>query len=247
MAGGWEFLRQNECVSSDHASFHERPITRPIKRLVLRDSLAVAIPVGTYGAAFGASSIASGFSVFQTCLLSLLLFSGASQFAVVGVMGAGGSALSAIATGSLLGLRNGLYGLRMAPLLKLRGAKKVIGAQITIDESTGVALNQEARGRQASAYGFWATGIGVYIFWNLFTLIGALGAQSIGDPSAWGLDAAVPAAFLGLVWPRLTDKKTKLVALLAGALALVLIPIAPAGVPIISTAAIAILLGWIRK
>jgi predicted branched-subunit amino acid permease len=247
VAGGWEFLRQNECVSSDHASFHERPITRPIKRLVLRDSLAVAIPVGTYGAAFGAASIASGFSVFQTCLLSLLLFSGASQFAVVGVMGAGGSALSAIATGSLLGLRNGLYGLRMAPLLKLRGAKKVIGAQITIDESTGVALNQEARGRQASAYGFWATGIGVYIFWNLFTLIGALGAQSIGDPSAWGLDAAVPAAFLGLVWPRLTDKKTKLVALLAGALALVLIPIAPAGVPIISTAAIAILLGWIRK
>ena len=247
MAGGWEFLRQNECVSSDHASFHERPITRPIKRLVLRDSLAVAIPVGTYGAAFGAASIASGFSVFQTCLLSLLLFSGASQFAVVGVMGAGGSALSAIATGSLLGLRNGLYGLRMAPLLKLRGAKKVIGAQITIDESTGVALNQEARGRQASAYGFWATGIGVYIFWNLFTLIGALGAQSIGDPSAWGLDAAVPAAFLGLVWPRLTDKKTKLVALLGGALALVLIPIAPAGVPIISTAAIAILLGWIRK
>lgn len=247
MAGGWEFLRQNECVSSDHASFHERPITRPIKRLVLRDSLAVAIPVGTYGAAFGAASIASGFSVFQTCLLSLLLFSGASQFAVVGVMGAGGSALSAIATGSLLGLRNGLYGLRMAPLLKLRGAKKVIGAQITIDESTGVALNQEARGRQASAYGFWATGIGVYIFWNLFTLIGALGAQSIGDPSAWGLDAAVPAAFLGLVWPRLTDKNTKLVALLAGALALVLIPIAPAGVPIISTAAIAILLGWIRK
>ena len=247
MAGGWEFLRQNVCVSSDHASFHERPITRPIKRLVLRDSLAVAIPVGTYGAAFGAASIASGFSVFQTCLLSLLLFSGASQFAVVGVMGAGGSALSAIATGSLLGLRNGLYGLRMAPLLKLRGAKKVIGAQITIDESTGVALNQEARGRQASAYGFWATGIGVYIFWNLFTLIGALGAQSIGDPSAWGLDAAVPAAFLGLVWPRLTDKKTKLVALLAGALALVLIPIAPAGVPIISTAAIAILLGWIRK
>ena len=151
-------------MSSDHASFHERPITRPIKRLVLRDSLAVAIPVGTYGAAFGAASIASGFSVFQTCLLSLLLFSGASQFAVVGVMGAGGSALSAIATGSLLGLRNGLYGLRMAPLLKLRGAKKVIGAQITIDESTGVALNQEARGRQASAYGFWATGIGVYIF-----------------------------------------------------------------------------------
>ena len=144
------------------------------KRAVLRDSLAVAIPVGTYGAAFGAASIAAGFSVLQTCLLSLLLFSGASQFAVVGVMGAGGSPLSAIATGSLLGLRNGLYGMRMAPLLKLKGVRKFLGAQITIDESTGVAINQEVRGIGASKFGFWATGIGVYVFWNLFTFLGAL-------------------------------------------------------------------------
>jgi len=214
------------------------------KRVVLRDSLAVAIPVGTYGAAFGAAAIGSGFSVLQTCLLSLLLFSGASQFAVVGVMGAGGSPLSAIATGSLLGLRNGLYGLRMAPVLSLRGLKKIIGAQLTIDESTGVALNQESRGLNASRYGFWATGIGVYFFWNLFTLIGALGAKSIGDPSTWGLDAAVPAAFLGLVWPRLIDVKSKFVAITAAILALLLIPIAPAGVPIIATALLAIVFGW---
>ena len=214
------------------------------KRVVLRDSLAVAIPVGTYGAAFGAAAIGSGFSVLQTCLLSLLLFSGASQFAVVGVMGAGGSPLSAIATGSLLGLRNGLYGLRMAPVLSLRGFKKIIGAQLTIDESTGVALNQESRGLNASRYGFWATGIGVYFFWNLFTLIGALGAKSIGDPSTWGLDAAVPAAFLGLVWPRLIDVKSKFVAITAAILALLLIPIAPAGVPIIATALLAIVFGW---
>ena len=214
------------------------------KRVVLRDSLAVAIPVGTYGAAFGAAAIGSGFSVLQTCLLSLLLFSGASQFAVVGVMGAGGSPLSAIATGSLLGLRNGLYGLRMAPVLSLRGVKKIIGAQLTIDESTGVALNQESRGLNASRYGFWATGIGVYFFWNLFTLIGALGANSIGDPSAWGLDAAVPAAFLGLVWPRLIDVKSKFVGITAAILALLLIPIAPARVPIITTALLAIVFGW---
>ena len=214
------------------------------KRAVLRDSLAVAIPVGTYGAAFGAASIAAGFSVLQTCLLSLLLFSGASQFAVVGVMGAGGAPLSAIATGSLLGLRNGLYGMRMAPILKLKGVKKLLGAQITIDESTGVALNQEVRGIEASKYGFWATGIGVYVFWNLFTFLGALGAQALGNPSVWGLDAAVPAAFLGLVWRRLVDRKTKFVAISAIALALLLIPIAPAGVPIIATALIAILMGW---
>ena len=223
-------------MSSSEGSFN--------KRAVLRDSLAVAIPVGTYGAAFGAAAIAAGFSVLQTCLLSLLLFSGASQFAVVGVMGAGGTPLSAIVTGSLLGLRNGLYGMRMAPILKLKGVRKFIGAQITIDESTGVALNQEVRGIEASKYGFWATGIGVYVFWNLFTLLGALGAQALGNPSVWGLDAAVPAAFLGLVWPRLVDKRTKLVALSAVALALLLIPIAPAGVPIIATALIAIAAGW---
>jgi predicted branched-subunit amino acid permease len=211
---------------------------------VLRDSLAVAIPVGTYGAAFGAASIAAGFSILQTCLLSLLLFSGASQFAVVGVMGAGGSAISAIATGSLLGFRNGLYGLKMAPILKLRGIKKVIAAQLTIDESTGVAIGQEPRGEEASRYGFWATGIGVYVFWNLFTLFGALGAQAIGNPSAWGLDAAVPAAFLGLVWPRLMNNKSRLVAITAALLALALTPIAPAGVPIITTVVIALIFGW---
>ena len=214
---------------------------------MLRDSLAVAIPVGTYGAAFGAASVAAGFSILQTCLLSLLLFSGASQFAVVGVMGAGGSALSAIATGSLLGFRNGLYGLKMAPILKLRGLKKILAAQLTIDESTGVAIGQESRGVEASRYGFWATGIGVYVFWNLFTLLGAIGAQAIGDPSAWGLDAAVPAAFLGLVWPRLIDTKTRFLAIAAALLAIALTPIAPAGVPIIATVAIAVIFGWRRS
>jgi predicted branched-subunit amino acid permease len=226
-------------VSLEEVSFN--------KRAVLRDSLAVAIPVGTYGAAFGAASISAGFSVLQTCLLSLLLFSGASQFAVVGVMGAGGSALSAIATGALLGFRNGLYGLKMAPILKQRGLKKIIAAQLTIDESTGVAIGQEPRGVEASRYGFWATGLGVYVFWNLFTLLGAVGAQSIGDPSAWGLDAAVPAAFLGLVWPRLTDTKTRFVAVAAALLAIALTPLAPAGVPITATVAIALIFGLRRS
>jgi predicted branched-subunit amino acid permease len=173
-----------------------------------------------------------------------LLFSGASQFAVVGVMGAGGGALSAIATGALLGVRNGLYGLRMSPILKLKGVKRFLGAQITIDESTGVALSQEERGESAMRYGFIATGVGVYLFWNLFTLLGALGAQAIGDPSSWGLDAAVPAAFLGLLWPRLNSRKTRVAALLAAFMAIALTPFVSAGVPIIATALIALLIGW---
>jgi len=224
-------MGQNSCVSFE-------------RRTVLRDSLSVAIPVGSYGAAFGAAAVAGGFSVLQACALSLLLFSGASQFAVVGVMAGGGTPLSAIATGALLGIRNGLYGMRMAPILKLSGIRRFLGAQITIDESTGVALSQENRGEDAMRYGFFATGIGVFIFWNLFTFIGALGANSIGDPSSWGLDAAVPAAFLGLVWPRLVNNKTRIAALLSVLLALSLTPFLGAGLPIIATVLIALVIGW---
>ena len=224
-------MGQNSCVSFE-------------RRTVLRDSLSVAIPVGSYGAAFGAAAVAGGFSVLQACALSLLLFSGASQFAVVGVMAGGGTPLSAIATGALLGVRNGLYGMRMAPILKLSGIRRFLGAQITIDESTGVALSQESRGEDAMRYGFFATGIGVFIFWNLFTFIGALGANSIGDPSSWGLDAAVPAAFLGLVWPRLVNRKAQIAALLSVLLAIALTPFLGAGLPIIATVLIALVIGW---
>ncbi len=200
--------------------------------------------MGLYGTAFGAASIAAGFSVLQTCLLSLLTFSGASQFAVVGVMGAGGSAIAGIATASLLGVRNMLYALRMAPLLRVSGFKKVIAAQVTIDESTGVALSQEKLGTEAMKQGFWLTGFGVYIFWNIFTLLGALGAKAMGDPSAWGLDAAVPAAFLGLVWPRLTNKLERALAVSALVVAVLLSPVLSAGLPIISTVVLAVIFGW---
>lgn len=208
-----------------------------------RDSLSVSFTVGAYGVAFGAAAVANGFSVLQSCLLSLLTFSGASQFAVIGVIGAGGGALSAITTASLLGIRNGLYGVLMAPILKVRGFKRLVAAHVTIDESTGVSLSQESRGNQAMREGFWLTGFGVFIFWNLFTLAGALGAKAMGDPSAWGLDAAVPAAFLGLVWPRLKSSTDKTLAVIAAIFAIGTTPFLPAGLPIIGTALIAVLAG----
>ena len=213
-----------------------------------RDSLSVSVTVGAYGVAFGAAAVANGFSVLQSCLLSLLTFSGASQFAVIGVMGSGGSALSAIATASLLGSRNGLYGVLMAPILKVRGLKRIVAAHITIDESTGVSLSQEPRGLQAMREGFWLTGFGVFVFWNLFTLAGAIGAKAMGDPSAWGLDAAVPAAFLGLVWPRLKSSTDKSLAIVAAVFAVATTPFLPAGLPIIGTALLAVAAGlWVKK
>jgi len=199
--------------------------------------------VGAYGTAFGAAAVANGFSLVQTCLLSLLTFSGASQFAVIGVLGAGGGALSGIATASLLGIRNGVYGVIMAPRLKVKGFKRIIAAQITIDESTAVALGQEVRGEKAMRQGFWLTGFGVFLFWNLFTLAGALGAQAMGDIRAWGLDSAVPAAFLGLVWPRLKTNRDRVLAVGCMVFALAMTPILPAGLPIIATAFIAVVVG----
>jgi predicted branched-subunit amino acid permease len=213
-----------------------------------RDSLSVSFTVGAYGVAFGAAAVANGFSVLQSCLLSLLTFSGASQFAIVGVIGAGGSAISGIATASLLGIRNGLYGVLMAPILKVRGFKRIVAAHVTIDESTGVSLSQEPRGVEAMREGFWLTGFGVFIFWNLFTLAGALGAKAMGDPSAWGLDAAVPAAFLGLVWPRLKTSTDKTLAIVAAVFAIATTPFLPAGLPIIGTALLAVIAGlWVKK
>jgi predicted branched-subunit amino acid permease len=209
---------------------------------VERTSLSVAFTVGLYGAAFGAAGITAGFSILQTCLLSLLLFSGASQFAVVGIMGAGGSAVSAIATATLLGFRNALYGLQLAPILKVTGLKRIIASQITIDESTAVSTLQSNDSDRKRA--FYLTGFGVYIFWNLFTFLGALGASAIGNPSVWGLDAAVPAAFCGLVWPRLKDKRLFLISACAIILALLLTPITPAGIPIITTVLLAVIFGW---
>lgn len=213
----------------------------PKKNLVNRTAFSVAFTVGLYGAAFGAAGVTAGFSILQTCLLSILLFSGASQFAVVGIMGAGGAAISAIATATLLGFRNALYGLQMAPILKVKGIRRVFAAQITIDESTAVATLQDNDADRKR--GFYLTGIGVYVFWNLFTLLGALGASAIGDPSVWGLDAAVPAAFLGLIWPRLKNKIQFVVSAIAITWALLLTPITPAGIPIITTVVLAIIFG----
>jgi predicted branched-subunit amino acid permease len=215
-----------------------------LTRGTVRDSLSVAITVGTYGVAFGAASVAAGFSVVQSCLFSLLTFTGASQFAAVGVVASGGAVASAIAAATMLGTRNALYGIQMAPLLQVKGARRVLAAHITIDESTGVALSQAPRGVAAMREGFWITGTGVFLFWNIFTLLGALGAKALGNPASWGLDAAVPAAFLGLLWPRLETNFLRGVAVTSMVFAMLVTPWLPAGLPIIATTAVAVMLGW---
>jgi predicted branched-subunit amino acid permease len=188
--------------------------------------------------------VAAGFSVLQTCIFSLFTFTGASQFAAIGVVAAGGGALSAIATAAMLGTRNALYGIQMAPILEVRGVRRFLSAHITIDESTGVALSQKPRGIAAMRVGFWVTGLSVFVFWNVFTLLGALGSKALGNPASWGLDGAVPAVFLGLLWPRLETTFLRVVAATSMVFAVLVTPWLPAGLPIIATALVAVVMGW---
>jgi len=215
------------------------------RRAIVRDSLGVGIATGLYGVSFGAVSVASGLSVAQTCALSLLMFTGASQFALVGVLAAGGSAFSAGATALLLGTRNTLYGFRIATLLGFRGRQRLGAAHLLIDESTAMSVT---RTTQAGARtGFLVTGGTIFLLWNLFTLLGAVGGTALGDPRTYGLDAAVGGAFLALLWPQLDSPRNRVVALLAVAVALGVVPIAPAGVPVLAAGGVALLVGLLSR
>ena len=212
---------------------------------IIRDSLGVGIATGTYGVSFGAVAVAAGLSVAQTCALSLLVFTGASQFAMVGVLATGGAPVSAVLTGLLLGTRNTLYGLRLAPLLAWRGWRRTAAAHLLIDESTAMAVTRQST--PAARVGFLATGVTIFVLWNLATLAGAVAGTALGDPRTYGLDAAVGAAFLALLWPRLTDTTARLVAVCAAAVALGLVPLAPAGVPVLAAAGVALLAGVLTR
>jgi predicted branched-subunit amino acid permease len=211
-----------------------RPGREPTRAGVVRDGLAVGVATGTYGLSFGALSTAAGLTVPQTCALSLLMFTGASQFAMVGVLGAGGGGPAGAATAALLGVRNGLYGLQLSTLLGVRRTGKLVAAHLVIDESTAMA-----QGRPTPALarlGFWVTGGSVFVLWNLATLVAAWGAGSLADPRALGLDVVAPAAFLALLAPRLTGRAAWSAAGVAAVVGLAATPFTPAGTPVLLAA-----------
>ncbi|MFD7326186.1 AzlC family ABC transporter permease [Streptomyces sp. NPDC059875] len=211
---------------------------------VVRDALGVGIAVGLSGFAFGVTSAGSGLSLLQTCVLSLLVFTGASQFALVGALAAGGNPFTAAAGAFFLGTRNAFYGLRLSQLLALPRRAKPFAAHWVIDETAAVALAQPTR--RAARIGFTATGLTLYVLWNATTLLGALGAEAIGDTDAWGLDAAGPAVFLALLAPMLKTATERYTAGIAVVLGLGLLPVLPAGVPVLLAALAAPAVLWMR-
>lgn len=201
----------------------------------VRRALAIGAAAGLFGLSFGALATAAGFGVAQACALSLLLYGGASQFALVAVAAAGGAPLAAVLTAVLLGVRNGLYGLRLAPVLQLRGWRRAVGAHLVSDESVALALSAESPTTVRLA--FWSAGLATFTGWNLGTLVGALGANLADDPGRFGLDAGVSGAFLALMAPRLREPGAPAAVAVAVLVSVVTIPLLPAGFPVLVAAA----------
>ena len=210
---------------------------------VLRDAAGVAIATGAYAISFGAISLAAGLNFWQTMVLSLLMFTGGSQFGLVGVVAGGGAPLAGAATAIMLGARNSLYGLRLSELLGVRGAKRLLAAHLVIDESTAMSIGRDSE--RAARLGFYATGIGVFLLWNLGTAVGLLGASWLSDPRLLGLDAAAPAAFLALLAPRLRNREAWAVALAAAVVAVAAVPFVPVGIPVLIAALVGVVAGFL--
>lgn len=213
-----------------------------LSKSVVSASVGVGLATGLYGISFGALSVAAGLDIWQTQVLSLLMFSGGSQFAFVGVIASGGlaSVPAAVLSAWLLGIRNGFYAIQMAPILEVRGWRKPVAAQLTIDESTAVSLSREDSSERKA--GFWLTGLAVFVFWNLLTLAGAFAGGLIGNPEQYGLDAAAAAAFVGLVWPRIKGLLSSVSASLALVVAVVSSIWLPAGIPVILAGLVVVVL-----
>lgn len=209
----------------------------------VRHALSVGLAVSAYGVSFGALAVAAGLDIWQACVLSLLMFSGGSQFALIGVLAAGGVAAgpAAIAGAVLLGSRNAIYAMRMGPIIGSGWMRRAVAGHLTIDESTAVSTAQPTL--RSQRVGFWWTGVLIFLGWNLTTLLGAFIGDALGDVSRYGLDAAAAAAFLGLLWPRLKQLQPIVVAVSAAVLAAALTPALPAGLPVLAAAAVAVVVG----
>ncbi|MDQ1417710.1 MAG: hypothetical protein QOF81_3323 [Acidimicrobiaceae bacterium] len=217
------------------------PLDDRTRRSIIRDAVGIGVATGAYGLSFGAISVTAGLSLLQTAALSLLMFTGASQFAMVSLIGGGGSPVAGAATAVLLGTRNAFYGLRLSRVIGGPGQRRALGAQFVIDETTAMAVAPDSV--DAARLAFWATAVSVFTLWNVGTLVGAVGAQAIPDPKTLGLDAAAPAAFLALLAPRMTGRHLWAVSLTAALVALASTPLVPAGIPVLLAALVTVVAG----
>jgi len=209
----------------------------------VRAAVAIAATVWFFGASFGLVARAAGLGVLAPLVMSATTFAGSAQFAVVSILGTGGGAVAAIAAAVLLNARYVPISISVAPLFHGRRLRRLAEAQLIVDESWAISSRGHGRFDRGLLIG---AGLALYVAWVGGTAVGVAGGQALGDPRALGLDGAFPALFLALLVPQLTDARARVAALLGGAIALALIPVTPAGVPIVA-ASTACLLGLRRR
>jgi predicted branched-subunit amino acid permease len=217
-----------------------------VRRQIVANATSIGFAVAMYGVSFGALGTTTGLTIPQTMALSLLMFTGASQFTLVSTLASGGTAFTAVIASWLMGTRNAAYSMRMTPILNTSGVGRLVAVQLTIDESTamGLAQDEEVFEGRASRLAFWATGLSVYLLWNLATFIGAVSVSAIGDPKSFGLDAAIAAGLFALVWPQIRSRTDLSVAFGGALIALVFTPLVSPGVPVLAAAMVSIIVGW---
>ena len=212
------------------------------RRSIRAQAISIGLAISPFGLAFGALCAESGVGVWEALGFSSLVFGGSSQFAAVSVLADDGTVIAAVTAGLLLNLRSLAFGVSMGPSLKGSLLWRAGVSQLMIDESTAIGSSQSTH--ELRRYGYLWGGLSVFVLWNATTLIGvSVLSEAESLIRDLGIDATIPAAFLGLIWNKLENAKHRTVALIGAITALILIPITPAGIPVIAAASAII---WVR-
>jgi 4-azaleucine resistance transporter AzlC len=200
----------------------------------------IAVAAFAFGVSFGVLARASGIASVEAIVMSATTFAGSAQFAVASILGAGGGIASAIVAATLLNARYAPISVSMAPIFVGGPPRRLVESQLIVDESWAMSRREDGRYDRRLLIG---AGLLLYVCWVGGTVIGAIAGDALGDPASLGLDAAFPALFLAILVTQVHSRRALAAAILGGTIALILLPVAPAGVPIVAAAA-GCLLGW---
>jgi len=204
-----------------------------------RAAVPFALATLVLGVSFGVLARSVGWGPVAAIGSSVLICSGSAQFAVAAVLGSGGGMPAAVIAAVLLNARFGPMGVAVAPYLKGGPLRRALEGQAVIDASWALASRGGGRFDREFMIGASVPQVAA---WFGGTAVGALGGDFVGDPERLGLDVIFPAFFLVLLVDELRGERSAVVvAVLAGALALALVPAAPPGVPVIAACVVALL------
>jgi 4-azaleucine resistance transporter AzlC len=203
----------------------------------------IAVAAFAFALSFGVLAPTSGIDTLEAIVMSATTFAGSAQFAAASILGVGGGVVSAIAAATLLNARYAPISVSVAPIFVGSPARRLLESQLIVDESWALSKRPDGRYDRRLLVG---GGLLLYICWVGGTAVGVLAGDALGDPSELGLDAAFPALFLAILVTQVHSRLDLTAAVFGGAIALALLPVAPAGVSIIAAAG-ACLLGWRRS